>query len=490
MKKLPWVLCLAAALTSACAVGPNFKRPDAPAAQSYTAEGDMLPTEQKLALGKRLEAEWWTLFASDPLNDTIKQSLADNYDIAAAKETLAQAEEVVKAQSGAFWPQVSFSGLAGRQKYGVALFGPSDFMIPPFTYYEAGPSASWALDLFGGTRRRVERQTALAEYQSHALSAAYVTLSGNVVAQALEIASAKAEIEAAQRIIAEDEKTLKLVDAAYDAGAGTKVEILSAQSQLDNDRTLLPPLRQRLAAARHALSILAGKAPAEWSPPDFTLAGFTLPQELPVSLPSEMVRKRPDILAAEANLHAASANIGVATANLYPTLTLSANYLLEALTPHGLFESMNKSWAMAGGITQPLFSGGTLSAEKREAEHAYQAALAQYKETILRAFGQVADALTALTNDGEAVTSQRRAVETARGSFDLARKSYQVGNSGLLQVQDAARQLAQAQLGLVRAQRQHYIDTAQLFVALGGSPWTAPRAAEPETATPAKSHAS
>lgn len=489
MNKPTWALCLVF-LTSSCAVGPDFKRPDASAAQSYIAEGDVLPSVQKVALGRRIEAEWWTLFASAPLNSTIRQSLADNYDIAAAKETLAQAEEAVKAQSGTFWPQLSLSGQAGRQKYGVALFGPSDFMIPPFTTYQAGLGESWTLDLFGGTRRRVERQNALAEYQSNVLNAAYVTLSGNVVAQALEIASAKAEIEAAQQIIAEDEKTLKLVHLAYNAGAGTKVEILSAQSQLDNDRTLLPPLRQRLVVARHTLSILAGKAPAEWSPPDFTLDDFTLPRELPVSLPSEMVRKRPDILAAEANLHAASANIGVATASLYPTLTLNANYLLESLTPHGLFESMNRGWAVAAGLTQPLFSGGTLTAEKRQAEHAYQAALAQYKETILRAFGQVADALTALANDGDAMTSQRQAVDTARASLDLARRSYQVGNIGLLRVQDAARQLAQAQLGLVRAQRQHYIDTAQLFVVLGGSSLTAEKTWESEAVTPARRHSS
>lgn len=471
MKKIPWILCFTA-LTSACAVGPDFKTPDAPATLSYTAEEDVLPAEQKMAMGKQLEAEWWTLFASEPLNGTIRQSLTGNYDIASARETLAQAEEAVKAESGAFWPQLSLSGTAGRQKYGVALFGPSNFTIPPFTYYEAGAGVSWTLDIFGGQRRRVERQKALAEYQAHALDAAYVTLSGNVVAQSLEIASAKEEIAAAERIIAEDGKTLKLVQASLTAGSGTKVDILSSQSQLDNDKTLLPPLKQRLAVARHALSILTGKAPADWTPPDFSLDEFTLPKELPVSLPSELVRKRPDILAAEANLHAASANIGVATANLYPSITLSANTLQEALTPHALFEGASNAWSLAAGITAPVFSGGTLSAEKREAEHAYQAALAQYKQTILTAFGQVADALTALAHDSEAVASQQQAVNTASASLDLARKSYQAGNSGLLQVQDAARQFAQAQLGLVRAQRQRYLDTAQLFVALGGSPLT------------------
>ena len=458
---------------SACAVEPDFKSPDAPATSSYTAEADALPDEQKIALGKKLEAEWWKLFASEPLNDTIHRAMRDNYGIAAAKETLKAAEEAVKAESGGLLPQVGISGAANRQKYGVALFGPSNFTIPPFTAYQAGAEISWVPDIFGGTRRSVERQQALAEYQAHELNAAYVTLTADVTAQALEIASAKAEIEAANRIVAEDEKTLKLAQEAFKAGSGTKVDILSAQSQLDTDRTLIPPLEQRLSVARHALSILAGKAPADWTPPDFTMDGFTLPAELPVSLPSELVRKRPDILAVEANLHAASAAIGVATANLYPHITLSANTVQESLTPHGLFEGTGNAWTLAAGLTAPIFSGGTLTAEKRKAEHAYQAALADYRQTILRSFGQVADALTALKHDSDAVHAQEQAVKTAEASLDLARESYRVGNSTLLQVQDASRYLAQAQLGLIRAQRQHYLDTAGLFVALGGSPVTA-----------------
>ena len=467
----PFVLGLAA-LLSACTVGPDFKTPEPPATKSYTAEEDALTSEQHIELGKQIETEWWTLFASQPLDEVIKQAIADNYEIAAAKETLAQVEEAVNAESGGLLPQLSLDGTAGKQKYGVALFGPSNFNIPPFSYYEAGPSLRWALDVFGGTRRGVERQKALAEYQAHQLDAAYVTLTGNVAAMSFTIAATKAEIAATEQIIGEDEKTLKLVQEAFQAGSNTKLDILSAQSQFDSDQALLPPLQQRLNVARHALSILLGKAPADWTPPDFELSDFTLPQELPVSLPSELVRKRPDILASEANLHAASAAIGVATANLYPNITLSASTMQEALTPRGLFEGTSNAWALAGGLTAPIFSGGTLTAEKHEVEHAYQAALAQYQQTILHAFGQVADALTALTHDSESVAAEQQAMDTASASLALARKSYQAGNTGLLQIQDTRRQLAQAQLGLIRAQSQRFLDTAQLFVALGGSPVT------------------
>jgi len=462
-------LCLAAFL-SACTVGPDFKNPEPPATKSYTVEKDVLSSDQHIALGKQIQAEWWTLFASQSLNDMIKQAIADNYEIAAAKETLAQAQETVNAESGGLLPQVGLNGTAGRQKYGVALFGPSNFTIPPFSYYEVGPSLSWTPDLFGGTRRGIERQQALAEYQAHQLDGVYVTLTGNVVALSFTIAATKAEISAAEQIIGEDEQTLKLVQEAFHAGSNTKVDILSAQSQLDSDQALLPPLQQQLSVARHALSILLGKAPADWTPPDFEMNNFTLPKELPVSLPSELVRKRPDILASEANLHAASAAIGIATANLYPKITLTANVMQEALTPGGLFKSANNAWALAGGLTQPIFSGGTLAAEKSEAEHAYEAALAQYQQIILHAFGQVADALTALQHDSESVAAQQQAVDTASASLTLARKSRQAGNSGLLQIQDAQRKLAEARFGLIRAQSQRFLDTAQLFVALGGSP--------------------
>jgi NodT family efflux transporter outer membrane factor (OMF) lipoprotein len=260
------------------------------------------------------------------------------------------------------------------------------------------------------------------------------------------------------------------VQVAFQAGSGTRVEILAAQSQLDTDHTRLPPIAQRLSVARHALAILVGKAPAEWTPPDFTLDHFKLPADLPVSLPAELAHRRPDILAAEANLHAASAAVGVAVTNLYPKITLTANTMQEALTPGGLFDLGNNAWAMAANLTAPLFSGGTLTAEKRAAEHGYQAALAQYHDTMLRAFQDVADGLTGIAHDGEAAASQQQAVNTAEASLDLARRSYQAGNTGLLQIQEASRQLAEAQIELARAQHQRLLDTARLFVALGGSP--------------------
>jgi NodT family efflux transporter outer membrane factor (OMF) lipoprotein len=231
------------------------------------------------------------------------------------------------------------------------------------------------------------------------------------------------------------------------------------------DRALLPDLRQNEAVARHALAILTGKAPAEWNPPDFALTDFTLPDELPVSLPSELVHRRPDIQAAEAQLHVASAAIGVATANLYPNISLSGTITQQALTPGGLFNSVNNAWSIAASLTQPIFDGGRLTAQKRAAVDNYQAQLARYRQTILTAFGDVSDRLQALANDADRSEAQAEAAQTAAQALDLARKSYQAGNSGILDVIDAERRYAQAQLGLSRAKAERLMDTAQLYLA-------------------------
>ncbi|MHB1676032.1 MAG: efflux transporter outer membrane subunit [Sulfuriferula sp.] len=457
-------------LLSACSAGPNFKTPAPPKAEAYISKNEAVPLKQRIALGKRVETEWWTLFASEELNSLIRQAVENNYDLASARETLAQAEEAVQAESGRLLPQAALGIGAGRQKYGAALFGPANFNIPPFNYYEAGPSVSWTPDLFGGGHRAVERQQALADYQAHQVDAMYVTLTGNTVATALEMAAANAEIVGLGKVVAKDEKILRLVQSSYAAGSATKGDILSARSQLIADQAMLPALQQRLSVSRHALSIFVGQAPANWMPPNLNFNNFALPQELPVGLPSDLAKRRPDILAAAANLHAASAAIGVATANLYPQITLTADMLQEALTPAGIFSTASNAWALAAGLSVPIFNGGTLTAQKRGVEHAYQAALAQYRQTILLAFRQVADALTALAHDDDAVAIVHNAISTADTSLDLALASYQAGAIGLLQVQDAQRALAKAQLDIMRAQQQRYLDCVRLFVALGGSP--------------------
>ena len=455
---------------AACSTGPDFKSPDAPKADAYLASNEAVPLNQRVSMGKQIQGEWWTLFSSDALNDLIHQAVENNYDLAAARETLAQAEEAVKAKSGSLLPQASIGAVAGRQQYGVALFGPSNFNIPPFSYYEAGPSVSWTPDFFGGGKREVERQKAMANYQANETAAFYITLTGDTVSSALEMSSAQAEIDSIDQIIADDKKFLSMVQDSYSAGASSKLDVLNAQSQLINDQAMRPFIEQRLSLSRHTLSIYTGNTPSNWIAPKLDFDKLTLPQELPLSLPSELVKKRPDILAAEANLHAASAAIGMASANFYPQLTLTANMMQEALTPAGIFSAANSAWSLAAGISAPIFSGGTLTAKKREAEHAFQASLAQYQQTVLLAFKQVADSLTSLAHDDEEVVLLNSALSTASATLEAMRDSYQAGAIGKLQLHDSERALTTARLAVIRAQHQRFLDCVRLFVALGGSP--------------------
>lgn len=460
---------LSGLLLSACAVGPNFQVPAPPPVSTYAAKGDAAPpADQRLLLGKKIEGNWWTAFQSPALSKVIALALSGNQDVEAAQARMAQAEEDVNAAQGALLPQISLGATAQRQKYGKALFGPLNFAIPPFTAYTVGPSVTFPLDLFGGERRTVEEKKAYLAYRRFELDAAYQSLSAHVVVEALTLAAAKAQIETLDAILADDRHNVDLVQSAIKAGSGTRVQLVSAQSQLAQDRTLRPDMRQREAVARHALAILVGKAPAEWSPPDFTLADFTLPATIPVSLPSELVRRRPDIEAAQAQLHVASAAIGVATANLYPKIDLSGTLTEQALKPGGLLNSVNNAWGIAANLTQPIFEGGRLNAQRKAAIANYRATLAIYRQTILTAFGDVADRLQALSNDADRLDAETTAAKTAAQSLDLARRSYQAGNSGIQDVIDAERRYAQAGLGEANAKAQRLMDTARLYLALGG----------------------
>ena len=470
---------LASSLLAACAVSPDYQRPATTSATIYGEESlsnlQQHDGEQRLIAGQNPAADWWTQFNSDALNATMQQAFAGNRSLAAAQASLAQAREAVSASSGALYPQVNLDAGAGRQKYGAQFSGPNE--EPAFNYYSVGPSVRYIFDYTGGQHRAVEQQQALAESQAYQLQAAQLSLSGNVAQQALLIASTRAQIATLESLLVEDQKNVTLVQSAFDAGSVSRVDVLAAQSQLANDQTLLPPLRQQLSVARHALSVLVGHAPADWVPPDFELADLQLPASLPLSLPSELAHRRPDILAAESRLHAATAGAGVATSRLYPQINLTASVSQQSTSLSHLFDGDSLAWGFAGGLTAPLFDGGSLRAQERAAKNAQQAAFAQYQQVVLQSFGQVADVLAALDHDAELLAAQRNALDTSEANLKLTRESYAAGNVGVLQVLDAERLSQQARLGYVRAQAQRYQDTSQLFVALGGAsvPVTASR---------------
>jgi len=465
-----------AAVAAGCTtVGPDFKAPaGGEDVQRYTAERLALEDPaaggklgQHIEPGAPLDTEWWRLFASPDLDALVRRSLEGNHTLAEAEAHLAQSRELMAAQAGALSPQVSMTAGVGRQKYGVEMLG--DFAKPPpFTYFALGPTVSYMLDFAGGTKRAIERQEALAGYQEQQVRAAWLAVTGNAVMLAMRVASLREQVAAVEALLEEDRRNAKLVRTAFEAGSVSRVDVLSAESQLASDATLVPPLRQELAVARHALAVEMGTAPANAALTDLDLERVVLPATLPVSVPSRLAHRRPDILAAEAELHAATAAVGVAEADLYPRITLTGSLTQQSTDLGHLFDRASNAWSLAGGLVAPLLDGGTLRAERRAAVDAMHASLAHYEQTVAAAFGQVADALDALEHDREELEAQTRARDTAGANVELARRSYAEGNSGVLQVLDAQRAWQRAQLGYVRARGQRYVDTAQLLLALGG----------------------
>ena len=463
-------LLASAVFSSGCLVGPNYARPAAPQVDGYLPPTPSVsvpetPADaaQRVALGQQIPAQWWELFHDPRLDEILRQAIAANHNLAAARATLAEAREAVIEARSAFYPQVDLQ--AGIRR-GMPVGGS---VANLFTF---SPTVSYSVDAFGGTRRRVEQVEALAESQRDQLAAAYLILTGSSVTEAITIAATRFQISTVEDLIKNDQKNLDLVQRAFDAGRVARTDVLTAAAQLEADRTQLPALYQQLSAARHALAVLTGQAPGQWSPPDFDIDEFTLPETLPVSLPSELVRQRPDILAAASLLHADSAAIGVATAQMYPSITISTSLIQEAATLASLFKSASRAWDVGIGADAPIFHGGALAAQRRAAIDAYDAGLATYEQTVLTAFGQVADALTAIEHDGQMVMASKRAVDIAGSSVALQRSSYASGRTSALQLIIAEDTYSNVRQGYVRAIGQRLADTAQLFIAVGGGWWS------------------
>ena len=446
---------LSSVLLTACTVGPDYEPPADPVSTHYDRDAERNPA---IALGARAGGDWWSEFHSPKLDLAMHRAIDGNFDLKIADARIAQASAAVRAAGGELYPQADFGAGFGRARTNVP---------PPATanFYGVGPVVSFDLDIFGGTKRLIERQGALAEAERHRFDAAYLTVTGEVASQALLQASALAQIEAVRVLLADDERNLELLRQAHRQGSVAQPEVALAESQLAQDQTLLPPLAQQRDAARHALSVLTGLGPDDAVMPDFALADFIPPATLPVSLPSELAHDRPDILEAEAELHAASAAVGMATADLYPHLTLSGSFTQAGTTP---LEAGTTLWSVAAGVTGPIFHGGALEAQRQAAIDGYKASFALYQRTVIRSLSQVADLLQAINHDAEELAAQERALNAAELSLRLNRQGYRAGETGILQVLDAERAFQRALFGQIRAKTARSLDAVQLSVALGG----------------------
>lgn len=462
------LLAAAASALALCActtVGPNFKTPDAPTAAGYAMAGDPAAPQATLDPSARVAGPWWTAFGAPELDQTIRAALADSPTVAEANAVLQKAQADAAAVRGAALPQVDATGSAQRERINTQAFGFTGFPSPTINLYSIGGAVSYDLDLFGGKRRASEEAQARTEAAARQTDAAYLSLTGNVALQAMKVATLRAQIAAAESIVADDRRTLDMIRKAQAAGGEARSASSGIVAQLAEDEAVLPGLRRQLAMARHQLALLSGKSPAEWTAPDFDLARFTAPASVPVTLPSTLVRQRPDILAAEAELHAATAAVGVATAAQYPDIRLTASLTQGSIKPEDIFSYDSSGWNLMAGVTAPIFHGGTLKAERQAAEAEARAAMARYQQTVLRAFVQVSDVLAALGTDREQLEALARAQRAAEINMKDAEAAYRIGGGNLMEVVDAQRTLSRARRAVAEAQGQQFTDLVQLYAA-------------------------
>lgn len=467
------VVSLAAALTTACTVGPDFVKPQAPVS-AYTSSLPPAGGARDFAYGGEVAGDWYQLFRSDALDHLVREALTNSPDLDAARHGLAAAQDELRAVSGAALPQIDAGGQIGRAHInGSELYAPVKALDATGNRYAVGPALAYNLDPFGGVRRSIESQRARTAGVTDQLRDTYVTLVDQVVITAFDYAAVGAQIHVTRSLASELQAQYNLTVQLENAGKVIRSDTLQAETQLENVRATLPGLEQQRDAYRDALARLTGKTPDEFRMPALTLADFTLPGKLPASLPSALVQQRPDVLAAQESLHAASAGIGVAEAARLPQLSLSAEYAQQTTSLDELFTRPGGVWSVGLGLAAPLFHGGTLAAQEDEARQRYAQALAAYRGTVITAFVDVADALQALQHDADSYTAHDRALEAARANRELAAAEYRAGKYTELQVLTAEQQYQDAALTQVQADVQRFTDTAALFRALGGGWWNA-----------------
>lgn len=499
------LLAAASFLLGSCAVGPRYHTPDAPPNAGYTVQP--LPsatseaavdggTSQHLVAGGDIPFTWWERFQSPDLNALVLRAFAANPTVSAAQAALGQAQELVRTQRGFFFPSIGAAFQAERHKVsgntnssstiGVQGNGLNKLPAIPetpdalntyphnlpsyYTFYTAKLTVGFTPDVLGGNRRQVESLAAQAQAQKFALEATYITLTANVVAAVIQEASLRAQIRAMQDIAAADGKALEILEAQFKAGFVMRIDVAAQEAQLASDETKLPPLQKRLDQTRDLLRLLVGNLPNR-EDKTFELDALQLPSDIPVTLPANLIRQRPDIRAAEAQLHSANAQIGVAIAAMLPQLSVTGAYGGNATEVSQMFSSGGPFWNIYGDVTQPLFQGGTLLHQKRATSAAAQQALALYRSTVLTAYQNVADALHAVVTDADTLAADVDAESSAKVTYDLTHRQLEAGGITYLAVLSAEAAYQQTVLTRIQAQATRYGDTVALFEALGGGWW-------------------
>ena len=465
-------------LLASCAMGPDFVAPSSPAVAGFTRERILASTTsapveggnaQGFAPGNDISGYWWTLFRSKQLSAFVEEAVRNHPDVQAAQFALRSARESALAQQGSLFPQVTANGSAERDQASTAQSGQWPAQTSTYALYGASVSVSYALDIWGGTRRQVEALQAQAEYQGFKLEATYLALTANVVTAAITDASLRDQITATEEIIKAESDQLARIQHQFDIGAISKSDVLSQEATLAQARATLAPLQKQLAQQRNQLMAYLGRLPSQDRGEHVRLADLRLPGRLPLSLPSALVRQRPDIRQAEATLHQATATVGVGIANLLPQLTLSGSY--GASGPERLFSPDTIVWSAASSVSQKLIDGGTLYHTKEADVATFEQDLALYKSAVVTAFQNVADSLRAIQYDAATLKAQATAEKATADSLAMAVEQFKTGAVPYANIINAQQSYLNARVSRIKAQATRFADTAALFQSLGGGWW-------------------
>jgi NodT family efflux transporter outer membrane factor (OMF) lipoprotein len=490
------LLVLAVTLAASCAVGPSFHRPGAPADAGYaptplpeaSAAAAIHGGEaQRLISDRDIPFDWWQQFQSPALNTIVARAFDANPTIPAAQAALAQAQEAVRAQRGFYFPTVAAgfqaervkvagnntqSSSLGIQGNGENLGQPVRAAVPLYyQFYTAGLTVGFVPDVFGANWRQVETLAAQKDAQRFALEATYVTLASNVVGTAIQEASVRAQIDATRQIIAAEEQSLQILQDQFRLGFAMRIDVAAQEAALAQVETTLPPLQKQFEQTRDLIRVLIGNLPNQDVAETFELDALQLPPELPVSLPAKIIEQRPDVRAAEAQLHAANAQIGVAVAAMLPQFSITGTLGGNAAQIPLMFRGGGPFWTLVGGVSQPIFEGGTLLHTKRAASAALKQAAAQYQSTVITAYQNIADTLHASLSDADALADAVETENAAKVTYDLTRQQMQAGYVNYLALLSAETAYNQALITRVQAQANRFGDTVALFQALGGGWW-------------------
>jgi NodT family efflux transporter outer membrane factor (OMF) lipoprotein len=488
---IPWVITMlmTVVLLAGCAVGPDFVQPAAPDVSRYTREPLASRTSstdvkfgqsQHFVAGRNIPADWWRVFHSRALDALVEKSLVANPTLQSAMAALRAGKESVYAQQGKYFPLVQANFSPSRQETSAVISPTPTSGASLFNLYTSQVLVSYTFDTWGLNRRTVESLQGTADSERFMVEAAYLTLTSSVVLAAIQEASLRAQIEATEKIIEANSKMLDILRKQFTEGYANRSDVAAQEAALAQVQATLPPLRKALAIQRDLISALAGRFPSQEPRETFRLANLRLPTDMPLSLPAELVRQRPDVRSSEELLHAASANVGVAVANMLPSLTLAAGRGYTSTDLASLFTGPSIFWTVAGSATQPVFDGFNLLHLERAAQALYEQAAWNYRSTVITAFQNVADSLRAIQNDADAVKASSDFEKAAKISLDLAQQQMQTGNANVLLLLNAQVTYENAVITLVTAQANRVSDTAALYQALGGGWWNRNQPPAPE----------